>query len=249
MSSLIDHPVALFGVLLTAFLVVVRIGCQFALRLYTNGKEELHEEIVAARDAISVLLSLLLAFTLAMVLTRYDSRKQLIVDEANAIGTTRSRAQMLAEPSRSEILVLLQKYLEARMRFSDAGLDQEKLKVSFSQANALLEEMWQKSVAVAQQSPTPITSIFLQSLNETTDLSEKRLAALENRVPIVLWLVLIFMSTLTCLLVGCSFRRSTFLVIFVWPLMISIVLALSADLDSPRTGLIQIGQQSIERLR
>lgn len=249
MTSLIDHPIALFGVLFTALLVVVEIGYRVVLRIYLNGKEELHEEIVAARDAIGVLLSLLLAFTLAMVLTRYDSRKQLIVDEANAIGTTRSQAQMLAEPPRSEILVLLQKYLEARLRFSDAGLDQEKLNVSLFQANALLDEMWQKSVAVAQQSPTPITSIFVQSLNETTDLSEKRLAALENRIPGVLWLVLIIMSTLTCLLVGFSFRRRAFLVIFVWPLMISIVLALSADLDSPRTGLIQIGQQSIERLR
>ena len=249
MTSLIDHPVALFGVLFTALLVVVEIGYRVVLRIYVNGKEELHEEIVAARDAISVLLSLLLAFTLAMVLTRYDSRKQLIVDEANAIGTTRLRAQMLAEPFRSEILVLLQKYLDARMRFSDAGLDQEKLNASFAQANVLLEEMWQRSVAVAQQSPTPITSIFVQSLNETTDLSERRLAALENRIPRVLWLVLIIMAMLTCLLVGFSFRRRAFLVILVWPLMISIVLALSADLDSPRTGLIQIGQQSIERLR
>lgn len=249
MTSLIDHPVALFGVLFIALLVVVEIGYRIALRIYVNGKAELHEEIVAARDAIGVLLSLLLAFTLAMVLTRYDSRKQLIVDEANAIGTTRLQAQMLAEPYRSEILALLQRYLDARMRFSDAGLDQEKLNASFSQANALLEEMWQRSVAIAQQSPTPITSIFVQSLNATTDLSERRLAALENRIPGVLWLVLIFMSMLTCLLVGFSFRRRAFLVILVWPLMISVVLALSADLDSPRTGLIQIGQQSIERLR
>lgn len=249
MTNLIDHPIALFGVLVTALLVVVEIGYRIALRIYVNGKEDLHEEIVAARDAIGVLLSLLLAFTLAMVLTRYDSRKQLIVDEANAIGTTRLRAQMLAEPFRSEILALLQKYLDARVLFSDAGLNQEKLNASFSQANALLVEMWQQSVAVAQQSPTPITSIFVQSLSETTDLSERRLAALENRIPAVLWLVLIFMSTLTCLLVGCSFRRRAFLVVLVWPLMISIVLALSADLGSPRTGLIQIGQQSMERLR
>lgn len=235
--------------LFIALLVVVEIGYRVALRIHIHGKEELHQEIVAARDAISVLLSLLLAFTLAMVLARYDSRKQLIVDEANAIGTTRLQAQLLAEPYRSEILALLQRYLDARSRFSDAGLDQEKLKASFSQGNALLTEMWQKGVAIAQLSPTPITSIFVQSLNATTDLSERRLAALENRIPRVLWLVLIFMSMLTCLLVGFSFRRRAFLVILVWPLMISIVLALSADLDSPRTGLIQIGQQSIERLR
>jgi TRAP-type C4-dicarboxylate transport system permease large subunit len=86
-------------------------------------------------------------------------------------------------------------------------------------------------------------------VNEMTDLSERRLAALENRIPGALWLVLIFMSALTCLLVGFSLRRKALLVILVWPLMISIVLALNADLDSPRTGLIKIGQQSMERLR
>jgi hypothetical protein len=249
LTSLIDHPIALFGVLFAALLVMAAIGYRGALRIYVNGKEELHEEIVAARDAIGVLLSLLLAFTLAMVLTRYDARKQLIVDEANAIEATGLRAQMLPEPSRSEFLALLQRYLNARIAFSEAGFDQEKLSASFAQAKELLAEMWQQSVEVAQQNPTPITSIFIQSVNEMDDLSESRLATLENRIPRILWLVLIFISMLTCLLVGYSFRRRAFLVILVWPLMVSIVLALSADLDSPRTGLIQIGHQSIERLR
>ena len=249
MTSLINHPIPFFGALSTALLIVVGIGCRVGLRTSSDGNEDLREEIVAARDAISVLLSLLLAFTLAMVLTRYEKRKQLIVDEANAIGTTRLRAQMLSEPSRSEILALMQRYLDARIQFSEVGLDSENLTASSTQAKELLAEMWQQSVAVAQQSQTPITSIFVQSLNETTDLSETRLAALENRVPRALWFVLLFMSALTCLLVGCSLRRKALLVIVVWPLMISIVLALSADLDSPRTGLIQIGQQSMERLR
>jgi hypothetical protein len=249
LTSLIDHPVALFCVVFTGLLVVVKIGGRVGPRTSCNGNEELREGIVAARDAIGVLLSLLLAFTLGMVLTRYDARKQLIVDEANAIGTTRLRAQMLSEPSRSELLALVQRYLDARIRFSEAGLDQTELSPSWSQAKELLAEMWQRSLAVAQQSPNPITSIFVQSLNQMTDLSESRLAALENRIPGVLWLVLIFMSALTCLLVGCSLRRKALLVTLVWPLMISIVLALSADLDSPRTGLIQIGQQSMERLR
>jgi len=233
----------------TALLVVVEIGYRVAPQTSVNGKEELHEEIVAARDGIGVLLSLLLAFTLGMVLTRYDSRKQLIVDEANAIGTTRLRAQILAEPFRTNILALLQRYLDARISFSEAGSNEERSKASFSQAQELLDELWQQSAAAAQQSPTPITSIFVQSLNETTDLSESRLAALENRLPVALWLVLIFISTLICLLVGYSLRRKALLVILVWPLVISIVLALSADLDSPRAGLIQIGQQSMERLR
>jgi hypothetical protein len=135
------------------------------------------------------------------------------------------------------------------MEFTEAGLHEEKLQVTFTQAKQLQDDLWQQAVAVAQQNPTPITSIFVQSLNESIDLSERRLAALENRIPGVLWIVLIFISMFTCLLVGYSMRRRALLVMLLWPLMISIVLALNADLDSPRAGLIQIGQQSIERLR
>ncbi len=228
---------------------MVEIGRRLALQNSVNGETDFHEQIVAVRDGISMLLSLLLAFTLAMVLTRFDLRKQLIVDEANAIGTTRLRAQTLAEPPRSKILVLLRRYLDTRIAFNEADLHEEKLQVSLSQAKQLQDELWQQAVVVAQQTPTPITAVFVESLNESIDLSEKRLAALENRIPGALWIVLIFISMLTCLLVGYSMRRRVLLVMLLWPLMISIVLALNADLDSPRTGLIQISQQSIERLR
>jgi hypothetical protein len=113
----------------------------------------------------------------------------------------------------------------------------------------LQDDIWQQAVKVAQQNPTPITTIFVQSLNESIDLSERRLAALENRIPGVLWVVLISISMFTYLLVGYSMRQRALLVMLLWPLMISIVLAHNADLDSPRAGLIQIGQQSIERLQ
>jgi hypothetical protein len=249
LTSLLDHPVVFSAVAFVALLTVMEIGRRLALRISANGDRDLHEQIVATRDGISMLMSLLLAFTLAMVLTRYDLRKQLIVDEANAIGTTMLRAEMLAEPARSKILDLLQRYLDVRATFNEEGLHEEKLQTSLSHAKQLQDEMWEQSVAVAQQSPTAITSIFVQSLNESIDLSERRLAALENRIPGGLWVVLIFISMLTCLLVGYSMRRRALLVMVFWPLMISIVLALNADLDSPRAGLIRIGQQSMERLQ
>ncbi len=249
MTILIDHPVALFAAAFATLALMAEIGRRMALQSSTHRDEDLHEQIVAARDWIGVLLSLLLAFTLGMVLTRYDLRKQLIVDEANAVGTTRLRAQALAEPARSKILELLQEYLDARIAFSEAGPNEEKVEASFSLTRQLQNEMWLQTVALAEQNPTPVTSIFMQSLNDSIDLSERRLAALENRIPGVLWAVLIFISMLTCLLAGYSIRRRALLVIFLWPLMISTVLALDADLDTPQTGFIQIGQQSIERLR
>jgi hypothetical protein len=97
--SLINHPVGLFFALFTGLLVVVEAGYRFGLFTSANADEERHAQIVAARDGIEILLSLLLGFTLPMALPNYNLRKHLVIDEANAIGTTYLRAQMLPEPA------------------------------------------------------------------------------------------------------------------------------------------------------
>jgi len=156
---------------------------------------------------------------------------------------------MLPEPARGKILDLLREYVDARIAFSKASLYGPELQQSLARTKQLQNEMWQQSVEVARQSPTPITSIFVQSLNESIDLSEKRLATLENHVPSAVWVMLVLISLLTCLTVGLTVRRRFWFVIILPPLMIAIVMALIADLDSPRTGSIQIGHASMERLQ
>ncbi|HLH04820.1 MAG TPA: hypothetical protein VKX25_18785 [Bryobacteraceae bacterium] len=74
-----------------------------------------HEQVTASRDALGILLSLLLGFTLAIALPRYNLRRQLAVDEANAIGTNQLRAELLADPARGRIRNLLAEYVEARV--------------------------------------------------------------------------------------------------------------------------------------
>jgi len=247
--GIIDHPVWLFALLFVGLLIVVEIGFRLGLRTTASGDEKLHDQIVGARNGIVVLLSLLLGFMLPMSLTRFDQRRHLVIEEAKAIGTTSLRAQMLPEPVRSRAQKLVREYADARLKFFEAGLQMEKLQAANSQAKQLQNEIWQQNVAAAQLSPTPITALFAQSLNQMIDLSEERVAALENRIPSTIWLMLVLISLLTCLTVGYSLRRRFMLSMLVTPLMISIVMALDADLDSPRSGLIRAAQQSMERLQ
>jgi Protein of unknown function (DUF4239) len=247
--TLFDQPWTLFAVLFVVLLVLVEIGYRIGSRLSVATDGLRHEQLVASRDAISVLLSLLLGFTLAMALSRFDQRKQLIVDEANAIGTTTRRAQMLPDPARGEMLDSLRQYVDERIRFSVAELHSAEFEQSVARGKQLQNEMWRQGVEVAKQSPTPITSLFVQALNESMDLSEKRMAALENRVPGAIWVMLTLISLLTCLTVGMSVRRRFWFVMALTPLMIAIVMALIADLNSPRKGFIQIGRQSMERVQ
>ena len=95
--ALHDHPFLLLIAALPAFYSLVEIGYRLGQR-GRRVEEKYHEQFAATRDQAGVLLSLLLGFTLAMALSRYDVRKQQIVEEANAIGTMQLRGALL--PSR-----------------------------------------------------------------------------------------------------------------------------------------------------
>jgi hypothetical protein len=248
-TTLLDQPWLLFVLLFLGLLAVVGCGHRLRPAAWAESDMEVREPLAATRDSVSLLLSLLLGFTLAMALPLYEDRKKLLVDEANAIATTALRAQMLSDPERANVRQLLSTYVDARVNFSIAGLYGEELQRSLERTKQLQDQLWKQGVATAQRSPTPITSLFLQALNESIDLSEKRLATLENRVPNAVWLLLVLVSILSCLTIGASERRRIWFVMVVSPLTIAIVMALIADLDSPRSGLIQIGQQSLSRIQ
>jgi hypothetical protein len=246
MASLLDFPPYMFFAIFLTLLVLVEVGFRRALRKAVYLDQQRHDQVVETRNEIAVLLSLLLGFTLAMVLPRFDQRKLLVIEEANAIGTTSLRAQMLPESARANTQELLRGYVNSRLDFFSAGLSNEKMQAALAHSKQVQNTLWQQAVVIAQQTPTPITALYIQSLNEMIDLDAKRVAALENRIPPTIWIMMMFIAALTCLTVGYSQRRRFLLSALVPPLMIAIVMTLIADLDTPRSGLITIGQQSME---
>lgn len=245
----LDHPGALFFAVFFLLLVVLEAGFRLGQATEAKRDEVRHEQLVGTRDGIFVLLSLLLGFTLALAVPRADLRHQLMVDEANSIGTTALRAEVLLEPYRANVGSILRQYVDARLRFFDAGTDEEKINQAQDQTKQLQQQLWQQAVGAAQAAPTAITSTFLQALNETIDLSEKRLAALENRIPPSVWIMLLAIAILGCFTTGFSMRRRSWLPIIITPLMIAVVMSLIADLDTSRTGFIRVEQSSMQRLK
>jgi hypothetical protein len=246
--SLFDQPVVLFAVLFLVLLAIGEIGIRWRLRLSAHVDEGRHEQISAARDEVAVLLSLLLGFTLALALQHIDYRRELVVDEADAISTASLRAQILPEPYRGKVLELLREYVDVRLAYSSAGKGPA-LDATLARTKRLQDRIWEQSLVVAQQKDSPISAIFLQSINETFDWSEKRVAAVEDRIPVPIWIMLVLVSMATCLLVGLDMKRRFWVTTLVWPLMICIVMVLIADLDSPYSGVIQVSQQSMRRLQ
>lgn len=110
---LLDHPISLFIVAVAVLLLAHEAG--FRLRALARHREEQdwEKQVHETRNQIAVLLSLLLGFTMSMALARFDERKHLVIDEANAIGTVYLRATMQAEPVRSKAPALLREYVDS----------------------------------------------------------------------------------------------------------------------------------------
>jgi hypothetical protein len=174
-----------------------------------------------------------------------------VVEEANAIGTTYLRAKALPEPRSSQIQELLRQYGALRIEFARARDESpEKVREVDNRSKELHSLIWSHAVALARENPNPVTSIFLQTLNEMIDLHSKRLAAYRNRVPLSIYLVLFVVSIITLWLVGYYFgrRQGGRILATVVVLLLASVMWLIMDLDHPGRGTIRASQESLIEL-
>ena len=242
-----EVPVLLiFAVFAAVSFVAYEIGFQIGhwWQARTPGVQEGPTGVLVG--SLLALLAFLLAITMGMASDRFDTRRGLVLEEANAMGTTFLRAGYLPEPASSEIRNLLREYVPLRV----APSDRETLVANIQRSEELLQQMW--SVAEAEAKVTQqgdLMALFLESLNETIDLNESRIAAgVYARVPAsILWLLVIG-SVLTLAMVGYSAgltKRRDLLSAIVLIVALGAVLALVIDLDQPRQGFVQVSQQPI----
>ncbi len=233
--------------LITAVIVLISSEVGWRLGNYRRKLPEHEREapIGAVIGAMLGLLAFLLAFTFGMAAARYDDRKELVLEEANAIGTAYLRAEMLPEPPRGTIRGLLRDYAALRVGGVTALLTPEMR----TKSSAIHEALWAHTVAAAAQNPdSMLTALFVESLNEVIDLDETRVTAGRNRIPDSIWLVLYSVAMLTMAAMGYQFGLTgerSWPVTILLTLVFTAVLVLIADLDRPQAGLLQVSQQAL----
>lgn len=242
-----------FGASILFFLLGDEIGFRLGRRKRPTVDEDARSQIITIQGAMLGLLALLLGFTFSMAMSRFELRKQQVLEESNAIGTTYLRAQLMPEPPRKEVSNLLRQYVDVRLQFYQAGMDVQKLRGAKEQTERLQLQLWSWASAWADKDPRAVTAgLFLQSLNETIDLHSKGLTALENHVPEIILVLLYFVALVAIGLIGygCGLAgRRNFMVTMVASLLIAAVILVIIDLDRPRRGLIKVGLGRMVELR
>jgi hypothetical protein len=192
------------------------------------------------------LLGLLIAFTLAMATERYETRRELVVSEANALSTTYLRDSAYVGGSGARLDALIVRYGAERLAFFDAGDDKARLDEVTRRTGALKDEIWKETVAaVLQPRQTAVDAMVLASTGEMFNLAASRMAARQLRVPLdVLWL-LTFIAIGTSALCGYTLGLSGdrhMIATAALLAMISVSVAMIIDMDTPTLGLIQVPQ-------
>ena len=111
-------------------------------RALSHHAETLREPFGVVQAALLTLVGLLLAFTLAMAVTRYEARRAAVVDDSNAIGTAYLRAQTLHEPMRSASLRLYPDYADASIALSNSVPGSGDAKRAIADESRIQRQLW-----------------------------------------------------------------------------------------------------------
>ena len=142
------------------------------------------EPVGVVQGTLLGLVGLLLAFGLTMAVGRYEARRSLIVQEANTIGTTFLRAQMLAEPTRTESIELLRRYGDAAVDLADQVPDSGRFEEDLAEISELQSDLWTLAGDAVRADPDGTAPrLYIETLNEMIDTHTGRAASLRNRVP------------------------------------------------------------------
>jgi len=240
----------------TILLVVgsIEVGYRLGHMARRRSDDEKESPVSAIAGSVLGLVAFMLAFTFGIVSDRYDARKALVREEANTLRTTWQRADFLPEPNRTEVRELLRKYVAHRLPTDQANLSHrafdEKVQTILSEGEMIQRRLWDIVVANARKDMnSDIGALYVDSVNQMTEVHASRVAvALQQRIPVGVWLVLCCLTSLGMSALGyqtgiAGSKRS-----LAQPLLaisFSMVVALIASLDRPVNTFVKVPQQPL----
>ena len=190
------------------------------------------------------LLGLIVGFSFAMAISRYDQRKNYEEAEANAIGTEFLRADALPVADAGRVRQLLKDYTDVRV-LSYTTRDTVQLGKIDADTAKLQEELWTAAQHGAALQPTPVAALAVSGMNDVLNAQGYTQAAWLNRIPAEAWVLMAAIAICCNLLIGYGAHRTGRILSAILPLVISISFFLIADIDSPRRGTIRVVPQNL----
>lgn len=252
MLQFVPTPLLIAGIFL---LIVVFYLAGYWIRKSSilNNPSESNIDLTTINGTFLGLLGLLLAFTFSMANSRFDNRREIIIEEANNIGTAILRTDIYPDSVRSILRSHMKKYVEARIAYFASGMNELEKEKSFALSNELSKKVWDVAAGYAKvDNITTRTSELIPALNAVIDIAATRKAAGEAFIPNSIMYFLFILCFCASFLIGYDNKtKIDWIVLFIYALMFSATIYNIIDLDRPRSGLIDMDlpNQKIVELR
>lgn len=253
MDSQLFYSSSLWVVLIGMSVVLVlaaKLGYLIGERASRSGAEQ--TQIGTIQSSILGMLALMLGFTFGAAWTRYDNRRILAINEANAIGTTFLRAQSVPEPYRTNLSKMLREYVDLRLKTASLIGDHHGFRQLLSDTEKLQQSVWKQAANVCYKYPSDITGLFAESLNQSIDLYASRKAEFLARVPETIMWILTFIAIVSLGVVGYGFgisRQKARLIVLLISVIVAAVIVMIVDLDRPEAGPTLVSNQTMNNLK
>jgi len=243
MRSLSAIPLYALAIFL-AIVLFIEIGRRIGNHHLALDPEGARTGTSAIEGAVFGLLALLIAFTFSGAATRLDARRNLIVEETNAMGTAWLRLDLLPPANQPALRQAFRDYVAARIAYYRDLNELDRSSLDNARGNALQLEIWKQSVAALPQMPTPaLGSNLLQALNQMIDITTTRGVAQDTHPPLVIYLMLVALTLVSALFIGYDMAgtaRRNWLYSLGYALVMVCVLYVILDFEYPRIGLIRV---------
>jgi hypothetical protein len=239
-----------FLVTLALVLLAVEVGYRLGQLRQKAASHEKEAPVGAMVGATLGLLAFLLAFTFGMAANLFQAKREVVLDEANAIGTTYLRADFLPESRQRAVRDLLREYVDVRLAAVETG----DVATAIRRSEQIHGQLWAQANASMRENPGSIAAgLFVQTLNDVIDLHAKRiLIAVRSRIPPTIWVALLAIAFFAFGTMGyhsgLAVTNRSFAVIAV-AIIFSGVIWLVRDLDTATEGTLQVSQQAMIDLR
>lgn len=243
--TMIDTSLVLFGGLVLVLLYAAN-ETGFLIGLWHARRRPAHDRDLAGIGTITAGMLGLLAFTLSLTINiaqnRFELRRGLVVQEANAIQAAWLRSKLVAGDQGPTITALVEAFAKVQLAYVSA--DTFDVEPAFIARRAALQtQIWQVVQAVAREQASTNASVLAAALIEMFNAAQTERFAFESRIPANMSWMLMVGSLLAIGAMGYHFGASgsrqmvlTSLLLLMW----AGGMALIADLNRPRIGGIRV---------
>ncbi len=230
------------GGLFAGMLALQEVGRRIGARRLAADPDGARAGLGAVEGAVFGLMGLMVAFTFSGAAARFEVRRHLIVEEANAIGTAYLRLDLLPAETQPRLRELFRRYLDTRLEVYRRLPDETAAREALARSTELQGAIWKEALEAGRSAPQA-TMLLVPALNAMFDIVTMRTVALQTHPPEIIYGMLGLLALACSLLAGYAMagtRKRSAVHGLGFPLILMLTVYVILDLEFPRAGLIRI---------